>query len=381
LRDQWSADPDRDPRERERRRGRGPGRDRGGRNRGRDRGRPYRPNNRNYDRPGRSPPRASRFGPDFSHDLGDFAPNRSPPRGSPGSSSLHNGRRRDSNIPVSAAGDWNARPPGPFDREAPGPRRDESPSGPPLKRQRTRSPSTHARRGPLPLPRSNYPKYGEGRDRSPSFKKRGGRTQGRGAPRGRSPRRGRDRRGKDRRRPDIPRAGRSISPGQEREFHPSPDRRSRSPSGDNYSDHGSHYRSKSRHSVRSANSRYSISPRRSRRDSEMSTSRPIRSVVDANARSPTPPRPIPSFGSDNFGPPGDHSDNVRDTIFMHGMRSDVDKHPRRRPSRPQLDTRSHETSPHHATSAGSYHGSPQPPSPYSAGRGGWSGAPSHSGPG
>ncbi|KAJ5146400.1 uncharacterized protein N7515_000964 [Penicillium bovifimosum] len=151
LRDQWSADPDRDPRERERRRGRGPGRDRGGRSRGRDRGRPYRPNNRNYDRPGRSPPRASRFGPDFSHDLGDLAPSRSPPRGSPGPPGLHNGRRRDSNIPVSAAGDWNARA-GPFDREVPGPRRDESPSGPPSKRQRTRSPSTYGRRGPL-LPR------------------------------------------------------------------------------------------------------------------------------------------------------------------------------------------------------------------------------------
>ncbi|KAJ5562970.1 hypothetical protein N7461_001731 [Penicillium sp. DV-2018c] len=356
LRDQWSADPDRDPRERERRRGRGPGRDRGGRNRGRDRGRPFRPNNRNYDRPGRSPPRASRFGPD-SHDLGGLAPNRSPPRGSPGSSNVHNDRPRDSNISVSAAGDWNANA-GPFDR-VPGPRRDESPSGPPSKRQRTRSPSTHGRRGPLPPPRSNYPKYVEGRDRSPSFKKRGGRT--RGAPRRRSPRRGRDRRGKERHRPDMSRTGRSVSPGRERGFHPSLDRRSRSPSGDNYSDHGSHLRSDSRHSVRSANSRYPTSPRRTRRDSEMSTSRPIQSSLDVNTRSPTPSRHIPSFGSDNLGPQGITQIMGRIPVLCMEyalMRTISD-----------------------AAGPDSHYGSPQPSSPFSAERGGRSAAPSHSGPG
>ncbi|CAG7964206.1 unnamed protein product [Penicillium nalgiovense] len=369
LRDQWNADPDREPRDRERRRGRGSGRDRG-RNRGRDRGRPYRPNNRYFDRSGRSPPRASRFGPDSSHDLGDFAPDRSSPRGSPPPRNFHNGRRLDSTQPMPSAGDWNAHSSGPFDREAPGFRRDEASTGPPQKRQRTRSPSPRGGRGPLPPPRPNYSDNWDIRDRSPpSFKKRGGRNQGRGAPRRRSPRRGRDRRGKDRRRPDITRPGRSRSPIHERGFHPSPDRRSRTPGGDNYSDHGSHYRSNSRHSVRSGASRYSESSRRSRRDSAMNTNRPIQSVVDDTARSPSPPRPIPSFESENFEPPGD-STHSRDELPMHAM-------PRRRPSRPHLDTRSY-ANPQNATSTGSYHGSPQPPSPYSA-RGGWSGQPPYSG--
>ncbi|CAP96522.1 Pc21g16250 [Penicillium rubens Wisconsin 54-1255] len=367
LRDQWNADPDRDPRDRERRRGRGSGRDRG-RNRGRDRGRPYRPNNRNFDRSGRSPPRASRFGPDSSHDLGDFAPDRSPPRGSPPPRNFHNGRRLDSTQPMPSTGDWNAHSSGPFDREAPGFRRDEVSTGPPQKRQRTRSPSPRGGRGPLPPPRPNYSDNWDIRDRSPpSFKKRGGRNQGRGAPRRRSPRRGRDRRGKDRRRPDITRPGRSRSPIHERGFHPSPDRRSRTPGGDNYSDHGSHYRSNSRHSIRSATSRYSESSRRSRRDSAMNTNRPIQSVVDDTARSPSPPRPIPSLDSDNFG---EHSTHSRDELPMHAM-------PRRRPSRPHLDTRPYAT-PQNATSTGSYHGSPQPPSPYSA-RGGWSAQPPYPG--
>ncbi|CAI7651894.1 unnamed protein product [Penicillium glandicola] len=379
LRDQWSADPDRDPRDGGRRRGRGSGRDRG-RNRGRDRGRPYRPNNRNFDRPGRSPPRASRFGPESSHDLGDFAPDRSPPRGSPQPPNFYNGRRLDSTQPVPPAGDWNAHPSGTFDREAPGLRRDESSTGPPPKRQRTRSPSPRGVRGPLPPPRPNYSNPGQGRDRSPSFKKRGGRTQGRGAPRRRSPRRGRDRRGRDRRRPDIQGPGRSRSPVHERGFHPSPDRRSRTPGGDNYSDHGSHYRSNSRHSVRSTTSRYSASSRRSRRDSAMNTTRPIQSVVDGTARSSSPPRPIPSFDSDNFGPPGEHSTHTRDEFPMNAMRSDVNNQPRRRPSRPHLDTRPYANS-QNQTSTGSYHGSPQPPSPYSAGRGGWSGPPPYSGTG
>ncbi|KAG0155682.1 hypothetical protein PDIDSM_2855 [Penicillium digitatum] len=379
LRDQWSADPDRDPRDRERRRGRGSGRDRG-RNRGRDRGRPYRPNNRNLDRPGRSPPHASRFGPDSSHDLGDFAPDRSPLRGSPPPRNFHNNRRLDLTKPVSSTGDWNTHTPGPFDREALGLRKDESSAGPPQKRQRTRSPSPRGGRGPLPPPRLNYSDNWDIRDRSPSFKKRGGRNQGRGAPRRRSPRRGRDRRGKDRPRPDIPRPGRSRSPVHERGFHPSPDQRSRTPGDDNYSDHGSHYRSNSRHSVRSATSRNSASSRRSRRDSAMNINRPIQSVVDDAARSPSSPRPIPIFDSDNFAPPGEHSTHARDELPTHAMRSDMNNQPRRRPSRPHLKNRPYGNA-QYATSTGSYHGSPQPPSPYSGGRGGWTGPPPYSGTG
>ncbi|KAJ6053147.1 uncharacterized protein N7446_009159 [Penicillium canescens] len=368
LRDQWSADQDRDPRDGDRRRGRGSGRDRG-RGRGRDRGRPYRPNTRNFDRPGRSPPRASRFGPGPSHGPGDFASDRSPPRGSPGPVPFNN-RRPDLNRP-SSAGDWNGHPSGSFNREYPSTRRDESPSGPPFKRQRTRSPSPRGRRPPLP-PQSSYGKHGEGRDRSPSFKKRGGRFQGRGGPRRRSPRRGRDRRGKDRRRPDIPRPGRSRSPVHDRGFHPSPDRRSRSLSGDNYSDHGSHYRSNSRHSAGS-HSRLSVASHTSRLLSEMNATRPIQSILDDRPRSPSPPRPIPSFDSDNFGEP-------RDAVSMHGPHGpDMRQKPYRRSSRPHLDTRPYGTSPQHPT-AGSYHGSPPPGSPYS-GRGGWNGPSAYSAPG
>ncbi|KAJ5575659.1 hypothetical protein N7535_002585 [Penicillium sp. DV-2018c] len=124
-----------------------------------------------------------------------------------------------------------------------------------------------------------------------------------------------------------------------------------------------------------------IQDTRTRRVSEMSTSRPIQSSLDVNTRSPTPSRPIPSFGSDNLGPPGDHSNYGQDSSSMHGIRSDADNQRRRRPSRPQLDTRSHETSPHHEMTADSHYGSPQPSSPFSAERGGRSAAPSHSGPG
>ncbi|CAG8001288.1 unnamed protein product [Penicillium olsonii] len=379
MRDQWNADHERDPRDGERRRGRGSGRDRG-RGRGRDRGRPHRPNNRNFDRPGRSPPRASRFGPDSSHDLGDFAPEGSHHQGSPVPPNFQQNRRTDSTRPVSSAGDWNAHPSGPFDREPPAFRRAESPNGPPFKRQRTRSPSPGGRRGPMP-PQRPYPQHGEARDRSPSYRKRGGRNQGRGAPRRRSPRRGRDRRGKDRRRPEFPRPGRSRSPIHDRGFHHSPEGRSRTPGGDNfndnYSDRGSHYRSSSRHSVQS-NSRFSATSHNSRRNSTMNSFRPNQSVVDDNDRSPSPPRPIPSHDPEIFGPSGDQYTNPRDTIPMHGSRQDVKSQSRRHSSRPPLDTRPYAASTQHGT--GSFHGSPQPPSPYSAGRGDWNGS-SYPGPG
>ncbi|KAJ5350948.1 hypothetical protein N7541_008675, partial [Penicillium brevicompactum] len=383
LRDQWSADHERDPRDNDRRRGRGSGRDRG-RGRGRDRGRPYRPNNRNFDRPGRSPPRASRFGPDSSHELGDFAPDRSHPQGSPGPPNFHNNRRLDSTRPADA-GDWNANPSASFDREgAPGFRRAESPNGPPFKRQRTRSPSPGGRRGPLPPQRSNFPRQGEPRDRSPSYRKRGGRNQGRGAPRRRSPRRGRDRRGKDRRRPDFPRPGRSRSPGHERGFPPSPDGRPRTPGGDNfgdnYSDHGSHYRSSSRHSVQST-SKFSSASHTSRRNSIMNSVRPNQSALNDPTRSPSPPRPIPSYDTENFDTTGEQFSNSRDAFSMNGSRHDVKNQSRRRSSRSHLDSRPYQSSTQHGTSTGSFHDSPQPPSPYSAGRGEWNGPPPYPGPG
>ncbi|KAJ5536464.1 hypothetical protein N7513_009650 [Penicillium frequentans] len=372
LRDQWSADPDRDSHARDTRRGRGSHRDRG-RNRHRDRGRPSRPNERHFDYPPRSPPtstRMSRFGPDSSFGPGgDSTFNRSPPRGSPGPSPRFQDTRRPDQDRPSSSGDWNNHLSGAMNGGGPGFRRDDSPSGPPSKRKRTRSPSPRGQHGPFPPRRSSFAKPGDRRDRSPSYKNRGGRFQGRGGPRRRSPRRGRgDRRGKDRRRSDIPRLDRdrSRSPVRGRGYHPSPDRRSPPPSGDGHSDRGSRYlsRSVSRHS---AGSRRSTHNQLVPGDEGMSTILPSRSVGDDFGRSPSP-RPIPSFDDSQRGAPP-----------MHEMRqSDVPNKPGRR-SRPHLEPQQYSTSPQF-TSASSYHGSPPPVSPHSGGRAGWNNQHSYTAP-
>ncbi|KAJ5165500.1 uncharacterized protein N7500_007330 [Penicillium coprophilum] len=349
LRDQWSADPDRDPRDRERRRGRGSGRDRG-RNRGRDRGRPYRPNNRNFDRPGRSPPRASRFGPDSSHDFGDFAPDRSPRRGSPPPPNFHNGRRLDPTQTVSSAGNWNAHPSAPFDREAPG------------------LEASHHIAAVAISPRRVQTTRITVKDRTEALHSRN----------------------------EVAAPKVVVLPGE-----------------DHHAGAGtveektvvvqkSHVLEDPGHQLMNegfilrlidglvplvvtitATTDLTIDRTHgtpSRRNSAMNTTRPIQSVVDGAGRSPSPPRPIPSFDSDNFGSTGENSTHAQDGFPMHSMRSDVNNQPRRRPSRPRLDSRPY-ANPQNQTSTGSYHGSPQPPSPYSAGRGGWSGPPSYSGPG
>lgn len=382
LRDQWNANPDREPRDRDRRRGRGSNRDRG-RNSYRERGRHSRPSDRHFDHPGRSPPaRASRFGPDSSHPPGDSALDRSPPRGSSGPSpGFHDSRRPDQPRPPPTS-DWNVQSAGSLDRNGPAFRRDESPFAPPFKRKRTRSPSPRGQRGPFPPHRPSFAKHGERRDRSPSYKNRGW-FPGRGAPRRRSPRRGRDRRGKDRRRPDLPRLDRSRTPVRDRGFNPSPDRRSRTPS-DEYSDRDSRHRSRSpsRHSVRSVNSKMSAVSSHLRGHEAMNSARPIQSIAVDSGRSPSPPRPIPSFDSSHIGGPDDGPGSLRDAFPIHGMRaSDMSNKSRRRPSRPHLDTRSYSTSPRFASPKGSHHGSSQPASPYSGGREGWPGQPSYSGPG
>ncbi|KAI2710729.1 hypothetical protein DTO013E5_6018 [Penicillium roqueforti] len=112
----------------------------------------------------------------------------------------------------------------------------------------------------------------------------------------------------------------------------------------------------------------------SRRNSAMNTNRPTQSVVDDTARPASPPRPIPSFDSDNLGDLGEH----RDELPIHAMRSDGNNQSRHRPSRPHLDSRPYADAQNGTT--GSYPGSPQPPSPYSSGRGGWSGPPPHASP-
>lgn len=377
LRGEWSASDQRDPRDRDRRRGRGFNRDRG-RNRHHQRGRPGRPHDRHLDRGGRSPPPSHnnkpRFRRDPSHDPDDFALNRSSARASPGPSppGFHNSRRSVDNPSPSAPGDRDIHPP--LDREAPSYWRDESPFGPPPKRKRTRSPSLRGHRSGYPHSHQ-FTRHEERRDRSPPYQKRGGRFPGRGARRG-SPRRGRDRRGKDGRRPDIRRPARSRSPVRERWF-PSPDRRSRSPAVDDYSDHDSHYRSPSRHSARSVNSRLSVSSRISRGEPAMNPTQPIQSMADGPARSPSPPRPIPSFDADNARGPGEGPANLPDAFPMHGMRAfDPHSGQRHRPSRAHTYT----TSPQYATPTSGQHGSPPPGSPYSGGRGNWVGQPPYSGP-
>ncbi|KAJ5586219.1 hypothetical protein N7450_006006 [Penicillium hetheringtonii] len=169
LKEQWNADPDRDPRDRDRdrRRGRGPNQNRG-RGRYRDRGRHSRGNDRRYDYPRRSPPpRASRFEPDSSHDSGGFASQRSPPRGSPGASPGFHVSRHSNNTRPPSSSDWDAHPSGSLERDNQGPRRAESPFGPPSKRQRTRSPSPRGPRTSFSNRRSSYSKHSDRRDRSP----------------------------------------------------------------------------------------------------------------------------------------------------------------------------------------------------------------------
>lgn len=376
LRDPRSGDPDRDPRDRDPRRGRGSNRDRG-RSRHRDRGGRYqRPNDRHFDYPNRSPPsRASRSGPDPSHNSTDFPLDRSPPRGSPGASSGFRENRRSDHPRPTSSSDWrNARTSEPVDKDTQGSRRDDSPFGPPSKRKRTRSPSPRGPRPPFPQRQSSFVKNGDRRDWSPSSRTRGG-VPGRGAPRGRSPHRGRERRGKDRRRPDIPRSGRSRSPVRDRKSRLSPDRQHR-PLIDDYSDRDSRYRSRSRsvsrHSARSAVSKASAYSSYSRADEGMRSIRPTNSIVDDHGRSPSPLRQISSFESSNLRRPSGQ-DSMRDAFPMREMRpSDAHNKQRPRQSRPHLDTGSHAKTPTRP-----HHGSPRPGSPYADERGSRNNVPSH----
>ncbi|MCJ1380730.1 kinase subunit of RNA polymerase II carboxy-terminal domain kinase I [Xylographa soralifera] len=80
-----------------------------------------------------------------------------------------------------------------------------------------------------------------------------------------------------------------------------------------------------------------------------SSTRPIQSILDEQPRQPSPPRPIPSFDDSN----GSADSHIRDAFPMHGMK--------------------YATSPQYMTPTSSHHGSPQSASPYSHGRGGWTG--------
>lgn len=386
LRDQWRVASDtRDRRGRNRPRGSDRGR---GRKRYSDRERHFRPTEAPSDRPPRSPspsrpfPEAGREAPRKHRET---SPSTSTARRSPGPPPIE--LREDQGAPARrpslSSNHPNLENPRPLGEAAPegdterGRQRDDSPAAPPpIKRKRTRSPSPRFHRNHHRQRRHRPSRRGGGRDRSPPRKRRG-RLSGRGASSRRSPRRGRERRDGEFDRFGISRRRFSRSPIRGERPYTSPRRPSRSPHTADYSDRDSFYRSPSRHSVQSGASGLSASAGRgSRSEQNMNSTKPIRSIVDESARSPSPPRPIPSFDADNTSDAADGDASLREAFPMHGMRaSDVRGNQRSRPARPPVDSRQYSTSPQYVTPTGSYHGSPQSTSPYSGGRGGWGGQP------
>lgn len=360
LRDQWRTAGDaKHHRNRDRQRPRGSRRDRG-RGRPNDRRRPPSENEPDLNHPTRSPPPSRPFppsGPEESHGLRGPSPGPPMPRDSPGphpggdDQGIHPSRLAF----VTATQELERRnplpPTGPSDR-----RRDHFLSGPPPKRKRTRSPSPRGRR-------RNHPKHGG--DRNFPSKKRG-RFSGRGRPGRRSPRRGRDRREDESvyfdRSSRSPHGGNRYTP-------PRPS--SRSPAPDDFPERDSRYRSASPHSFSGASRGSPLSRRNSKGDLSMNSTRPFQSVDDS-ARSPSPPRPIPSFDADV---PSIHPD--RESGMRDGFPTHTHSNQRPRSHRSHIDTRPHASSPQYVTPGDSHHGTPQPTSPYSSGRGGRGGFSHH----
>lgn len=402
LRDQWRAA--KDPEDRERDRDRDTARDRG-----RDRHRDPKPHRRHWEtrseRRTRSPPPSRR----------GVLSDRDPPRRhrDPSPDTVAHRRPLASRDSVSREERHpGARHASPASRRAPAPdsrdvrrsrlleeeqaprrhsRRDDSPTPPPSKRKRTRSPSPRAHRHHHHHHHHHShhhhsrhsPSRGDSRDRS-----RQPRSRRHLPDRSRSPRQSpiRDKekghRSSIARRdpfdadsPDHPRSRRSRSAERDRGKH----HHSRASRSSHRRDESPRRRSRSasRQSFRSIRSRESASPgRRFRRDRIMNSTRPIQSVVDDSKRSPSPLRPIPSFDADNSGGPLDGESRIREAFPMHGMRaSDVHGNQRGRGSRSHGQ---YSNSPQYVTPTSSYHGSPSG-SPYSNGRGGWSGQPSFHG--
>lgn len=365
LRDQWRTASDaKHHRNRDRPRPRGSRRDRG-RGRPSDRGRFHPSRESGPDRLSRSSPPSRPFpdnGPEEPPSVRNPSPGPLLSRGSPGP---HPGAKDDQGIHPSRLAlvtDYqdlerrNPLPPtGPVDR-----RRDYSPSGHPPKRKRTRSPSPRSRRRNHP----HHSKHGPG-DRHFSHKKRG-RFSGRGRAGRRSPRRGRDWREDE---PDhLDR--RSRSPLRGGEAYTPPPRSSRSPHPDDLPERDSRYRSASPRSFSGASRLSPFSRRNSKGEQSMNPTRPIQSIVDDSARSPSPPRPIPSFDADISSVHPDREAGIRETFPMHGMRGSEAYGNQRPRHRAHADTRHHASSPQYVTSADSFHGSPPPTSPYSGARGG-----------
>lgn len=371
LRDQWrSAGDAKYHRNRDRPRPRGSRRDRG-RGRPTDRGRYHPSRVPGPDRLSPSPPPSRSFplgGQDEPRSHRDSSPRPFIARDSPGphpaTQNVHGVHPQRLSL-VANHQDFERHDP------LPGPRRfdhrrDDSPSGPPPKRKRTRSPSPRSRRGDRP------PKHGGGPDRGFSHKKRG-RFSGRGRSGRRSPRRGRDGREGDFGRFDM-HSRRSRSPPRGGKFS-SPRRSSRSPFPGDFPEEDYRYRSPSAHSF-SQTSRLTPSSRRnSKGDLSTNATKPTQSIVDDSARTASPPRHIPSFDADVANPPQDGESSLRDPFPVDGTRpSGLRGNRRPRPHRPHVDARRYSKSPRYVTPTNS-HGSPEPTSPYSAEQG-W-GAPSH----
>lgn len=371
LRDQWRATSDtRDPRDREKHRPRGSYRDRG-RDKFRDRERRRRPKEGRPDDelPLRSPPPRP-FPPPPHHEPRqhrDLSPSTVSARGSPGHphSEFHPGRKlgRDrSPLPADYPGLESRRSLEAENTNDRGHhRRDHSPSAPPpFKRKRTRSPSPSGFDQPPTRPSHRYPpsNHSDDLDRGLPSNRRGRfATRGRSGRRP-SPRRGRDRRPPGGRRPISPRPRRSRSPVRGGKSYAYPRRRFHSPLPEDELENEPRYRSPSRHSVQSGDSRLSIASRRnSLGDPTMNSARPARSAAGDSFRSLSPSREAPGHDADNA------------SVSANGETS-RDAFQRPRTSRPYADASQYSSTMQNATPTNSYHGSPQPGSPYSGGRGG-----------
>lgn len=379
LRDQWRASNDtRDQRDRERHRSRGSHRDRG-RERYRERQRRRRPKGGRPDHLGRSPPRSFAQADNEGHrSHREFSPSTASARVSPGPSldfqPSQNFGRHSSPKPTEypdLESQHSLEVDRPIERDYP---RDQYPSTPPPpKRKRTRSPSSglYPRRSNQDPPHHSYSKQGDDPERGFPHKRGRGRFPGRGRSGRKSPRRGRDRRkdDTDRRNSSCPRYSKSPIRGAKFYNHP------RGHPGDDIEGE-SRYRSVSRHSADSVGSKLSTI---SRRESiTMHSTRPIQSAGNS-LRSPSPPRPIPSFDVDIASASVD-GDTTREAIPMHGVRASDARDSKPSNLRSHLDAKQYSTSPQYVTSSNSYHGSPQSTSPYSGGRGGWNGQqPPHQG--
>lgn len=112
----------------------------------------------------------------------------------------------------------------------------------------------------------------------------------------------------------------------------------------------------------------------SERSRMQSSTRPIQSILDEGSRPPSPPRPIPSFDSDSHDSGGG---GLRETFTMHSIKAS-EMHGSIRSGRSQhIDTRQPYSASPQWTPTSSHHGSPQSGSPFSHGRGAWSGPSQH----